>query len=135
MYITIRFDHQSCKIIIGSWTKEGINLQLTNQTINKSFSKDAIDLSAFESNVEYDLISVNAQLIQKKSNYSLKTFEEIVFNIKLRRKVLFYIVYLILPCMIINALSIAVFYLPSKSKEKVRIGAFFFFIYLQIYKF
>ena len=47
---------------------------------------------------------------------------DITFNITMRRKTLFYTVNLIIPCMGISFLTILVFYLPSDSGEKVRLG-------------
>lgn len=47
---------------------------------------------------------------------------DIVFNITLRRKTLFYTVNLIIPCVGISFLSVLVFYLPSDSGEKVSLS-------------
>lgn len=44
---------------------------------------------------------------------------DIVFNLTLRRKTLFYTVNLIIPCVGLSFLSVLVFYLPSDSGEKV----------------
>lgn len=44
---------------------------------------------------------------------------DIVFNLTLRRKTLFYTVNLIIPCVGISFLSVLVFYLPSDSGEKI----------------
>lgn len=46
-------------------------------------------------------------------------YPDIIFNITLRRKTLFYTVNLIIPCVGISFLSVLVFYLPSDSGEKV----------------
>lgn len=46
-------------------------------------------------------------------------FSDITFNIKMRRKTLFYTVNLIIPCVGITFLTVLVFYLPSDSGEKV----------------
>ena len=43
---------------------------------------------------------------------------DIYFNMVIRRKPLFYIVNLIIPCVGIFYLSILVFYLPAQSKQK-----------------
>ena len=45
-------------------------------------------------------------------------FSDIYFNMVIRRKPLFYIVNLIIPCVGIFYLSILVFYLPAQSKQK-----------------
>ena len=48
----------------------------------------------------------------------LYVFSDIFFNMVIRRKPLFYIVNLIIPCVGIFYLSILVFYLPAQSKQK-----------------
>lgn len=47
---------------------------------------------------------------------------DITFNITMRRKTLFYTVNLIIPCVGITFLTVLVFYLPSDSGEKARVG-------------
>lgn len=49
-------------------------------------------------------------------------YPDIIFNITLRRKTLFYTVNLIIPCVGISFLSVLVFYLPSDSGEKVSLS-------------
>lgn len=46
-------------------------------------------------------------------------FPDITFNIKMRRKTLFYTVNLIIPCVGLTFMTVLVFYLPSDSGEKV----------------
>lgn len=46
-------------------------------------------------------------------------YPDIIFNITIRRKTLFYTVNLIIPCVGISMLSVLVFYLPSDSGEKI----------------
>lgn len=50
-------------------------------------------------------------------------FTDITFNIKMRRKTLFYTVNLIIPCVGLTFMTVLVFYLPSDSGEKVCEGA------------
>ena len=49
-------------------------------------------------------------------------FADIFFYLKIRRKPLFYIVNLIIPCVGIFYLSILVFYLPAQSGEKTALA-------------
>ena len=49
-------------------------------------------------------------------------YPDIVFRIYLRRKTLFYVVNLIIPCVGISFLSVLVFYLPSESGEKISLS-------------
>lgn len=52
-------------------------------------------------------------------SFSRRIFSDITFNIKMRRKTLFYTVNLIIPCVGLTFMTVLVFYLPSDSGEKV----------------
>lgn len=129
-------DSQQCSLRFGTWTKgsPGINLQLTssNQTIdhNKWHLKNGIDLSAFEGSAEYEIVAATAQVRRKRSTHYPQPYEELVFSVHLKRKSLLYTLHLVGPCMIISALSICVFHLPTRSKEKVRVLARFSLVFL-----
>ena len=64
-------------------------------------------------------VSWNAQ---KKSVRQILYISDIFFYLKIRRKPLFYIVNLIIPCVGIFYLSILVFYLPAQSGEKTALA-------------
>ena len=51
-----------------------------------------------------------------------KKYPDLTFTIILRRKPLFYVVNLIIPCALISAMSIVEFILPCNSGEKVSLG-------------
>ncbi|XP_017770336.1 PREDICTED: acetylcholine receptor subunit alpha-like 1 [Nicrophorus vespilloides] len=65
---------------------------------------------------------VPAQRNEKFYSCCEEPYPDIIFNITLRRKTLFYTVNLIIPCVGISFLSILVFYLPSDSGEKVSLS-------------
>jgi hypothetical protein len=48
-----------------------------------------------------------------------EVYPDIVYSFHIRRQPLFYMVNLILPCLLISILTVLVFYLPSASGEKV----------------
>lgn len=78
-----------------------------------------MDLTAFYLSVEWDIMSVPARRKEKYYSCCEEPYPDITFNVTLRRKTLFYTVNLICPCILISALSVIVFYLPSDSGEKV----------------
>ena len=116
------FDVQHCRMKFGSWTYDGIHIDLRhkNQSDQSSLIPLGIDLSEFYLSAEWDVMAVPAEHRQKIYACCATPYQDIIFNISLRRKTLFYTVNLITPCVIISALSIVVFYLPSQSGEKVR---------------
>jgi hypothetical protein len=73
-----------------------------------------IDLSEYYLNVEWDILDVQAQRHVKSYACCPEPYPDIYFNITIRRKPLFYIVNLIIPCLGIFYLSILVFYLPAQ---------------------
>lgn len=78
-----------------------------------------IDLQDYYISVEWDIMKVPAVRNEKFYSCCEEPYPDIIFNITLRRKTLFYTVNLIIPCVGISFLSILVFYLPSDSGEKV----------------
>ena len=77
-----------------------------------------MDLSEYYLNVEWDILSVPAERHVKKYPCCPEPYPDIYFNMIIRRKPLFYIVNLIIPCVGIFYLSILVFYMPAQSKQK-----------------
>ncbi|KAJ8979143.1 hypothetical protein NQ317_016763, partial [Molorchus minor] len=81
-----------------------------------------IDLQDYYISVEWDIMKVPAVRNEKYYSCCEEPYPDIIFNITLRRKTLFYTVNLIIPCVGISFLSILVFYLPSDSGEKVSLS-------------
>lgn len=81
-----------------------------------------IDLQDYYISVEWDIMRVPAVRNEKFYSCCEEPYPDIIFNITLRRKTLFYTVNLIIPCVGISFLSILVFYLPSDSGEKVSLS-------------
>lgn len=78
-----------------------------------------IDLQDYYISVEWDIMRVPAVRNERYYSCCEEPYPDIIFNITLRRKTLFYTVNLIIPCVGISFLSVLVFYLPSDSGEKV----------------
>ncbi|XP_045467869.1 acetylcholine receptor subunit alpha-like 1 [Harmonia axyridis] len=115
------FDEQTCFMKFGSWTYDGYMVDLRHlQQVQDSNKIDVgIDLQDYYISVEWDIMRVPAVRNEKFYSCCEEPYPDIIFNITLRRKTLFYTVNLIIPCVGISFLSILVFYLPSDSGEKV----------------
>ncbi|KYQ53406.1 Acetylcholine receptor subunit alpha-like 1 [Trachymyrmex zeteki] len=118
------FDEQTCFMKFGSWTYDGytVDLQHLLQTEDSNKIEVGIDLTDYYISVEWDILKVPA--VRNEAFYMCceEPYPDIVFNITLRRKTLFYTVNLIIPCVGISFLSVLVFYLPSDSGEKVSLS-------------
>ncbi|XP_043192552.1 neuronal acetylcholine receptor subunit alpha-10-like [Amphibalanus amphitrite] len=109
------FDIQSCEMKWASWTYDGYTVDIISE------SPDG-DLSNYQSNGEFDLVDFSAK--RNVQNYSCcpEPYPDITYTIRLRRRPMFYVFNLILPCILINGIALLVFYVPSESGEKVTLG-------------
>ncbi|XP_045770637.1 neuronal acetylcholine receptor subunit alpha-10-like isoform X2 [Maniola jurtina] len=109
------FDVQLCTMKWASWTYDGFQLDLKKQF-------DEGDTTNYQTNGEFDLVSFDA--IRHNEYYSccVEPYPDITYIIKLRRRPMFYVFNLILPCLLINGIALLVFYVPSESGEKVTLG-------------
>ena len=81
-----------------------------------------MDLQEYYISTEWDVMSAHAIRNEKYYPCCKEPYFDIIFYLGLRRKSLFYIVNVIIPCVGISFLSVLVFYLPSDSGEKVSLS-------------
>ncbi|CAD1474575.1 unnamed protein product, partial [Heterotrigona itama] len=114
------FDQQTCFMKFGSWTYDGIQIDLKHINQNMGDKVEVgIDLREYYPSVEWDILGVPAERHKKYYPCCEEPYPDIFFNITLRRKTLFYTVNLIVPCVSISYLSVLAFYLPADSGEKI----------------
>ncbi|KAL3865501.1 hypothetical protein ACJMK2_042889 [Sinanodonta woodiana] len=126
------FDQQECFMKFGSWTYDGHEVDLQHKCAYKTdvITKESgemvitqgIDLREYYRNVEWDIINVTARRNEKFYPCCNLPYPDIMFNVTLRRRTLFYTINLIMPCIAISALTVLVFYLPSDSGEKITLS-------------
>ncbi|CAH0559898.1 unnamed protein product [Brassicogethes aeneus] len=109
------FDLQSCQLKWASWTYDGYQVELVKQT-------EEGDVSNYQANGEFDLLSFSSEKHIVFYSCCPEPYPDITYTIKLRRRPLFYVFNLILPCILINGIALLVFYVPSESGEKVTLG-------------
>ncbi|XP_059468633.1 neuronal acetylcholine receptor subunit alpha-10-like [Neocloeon triangulifer] len=109
------FDVQSCQMKWASWSYDGNQIDL-------ELIREHGDVSNYQPNGEFDLISYEAERHEKIYTCCPEPYPDITYTIRIRRRPLFYVFNLILPCMLINAIALLVFYVPAESGEKVTLG-------------
>ncbi|XP_078614916.1 neuronal acetylcholine receptor subunit beta-4-like [Branchiostoma floridae x Branchiostoma japonicum] len=103
------FDKQNCTMKFGSWTYNGDEVDIVLD------SEEAVS-DDFKLNGEWDII-------KSPSRRTLEGDEVYVhYDFVIKRKPLFYIINLIIPCILISSLSVLVFYLPSDCGEKITLS-------------
>ena len=106
------FDEQKCPLRFGSWTYTGSHLNLTNKSPSS-------DLSKYTISGEWELIAVPAALNVVKYSCCPDPYIDVTYTVHVRRKVLFYLSNLILPCVVLAILTVFSFCLPPESGERV----------------
>lgn len=109
------FDKQNCSLKFGSWTYGGDRLTMTSES-------DSADLSMFIPNGEWHLIAMPSKLNKVFYNCCKHPFYDVTLNLIIKRKPLYYVFNLILPCALIATLTLLKFFLPPESGEKVGLG-------------
>ncbi|EFX76216.1 hypothetical protein DAPPUDRAFT_55424, partial [Daphnia pulex] len=109
------FDEQKCSMKFSSWTYDGLQVNLLNQA-------EEGDLSNYVPNGEWDLIDLVVERNVVFYSCCEEPYPDITFHIVLRRRPLFYVFNLILPCVLITGIALMSFYMPSDSGEKVTLG-------------
>ncbi|KAF7493101.1 Neuronal acetylcholine receptor subunit alpha-10 [Sarcoptes scabiei] len=109
------FDDQKCILKLGSWIYDGNNVNIENRTQN-------VDLANYVPNGEWDLVQTS--LIRNVVFYPccVEPFPDVTITLVIRRKILYYMYNVIVPCLMMSLLTLLVFCLPPESGEKIALG-------------
>lgn len=108
------FDEQICDMKFGSWT-------FLDHQLNFSFYKDVshFDVSDYLENGAWDIVAGEAEITKTSTGRTNEFKAMVIFQLRLRRKTLFYTVNLIIPCVLISFVTLSVFILPADAGEKI----------------
>uniref|UniRef100_A0A914WDU7 Uncharacterized protein n=1 Tax=Plectus sambesii TaxID=2011161 RepID=A0A914WDU7_9BILA len=112
------FDEQTCYFKFGSWTYDGSKIDLQED-------ENGFDLSNYMVNGEWSLI--NTTIVRNIQYYDCcpEPYFDLMFNMRLRRRTLYYGFNLIIPCILITLMTLMGFTLPPDAGEKISLRAFF----------
>ncbi|XP_077995216.1 neuronal acetylcholine receptor subunit alpha-6-like [Glandiceps talaboti] len=109
------FDEQRCTLKFGSWAYSGNELLLL-------LMNDGAEKEDFWENSEWEVIDAPGVNYTMKYDCCEEIYSNIQYVIIIRRRSDFYVVNLIIPCMIMSFLTLMVFYLPPDSGEKISLS-------------
>ncbi|KAM9816934.1 neuronal acetylcholine receptor subunit alpha-7-like [Neosynchiropus ocellatus] len=107
------FDIQTCQIRLGSWTHSGLQIELKLNDLN---------LADYTESKEWSLLDTSAKMTTKYYPCCPEPYPDGTYTLVLRRRSLFYGLNLIIPCILLSALSVVVFMLPVDSGAKIPLG-------------
>uniref|UniRef100_A0A8C1GFY8 Acetylcholine receptor subunit delta n=1 Tax=Cyprinus carpio TaxID=7962 RepID=A0A8C1GFY8_CYPCA len=123
------FDWQNCSLKFSSLTYNAkeISLHLKEETDEDERSYKVewiiIDPEGFTENGEWEIVHKPARKnTYKNIPMESNKHQDITFYLIIRRKPLFYIVNIIIPCVLISFLASLVYYLPADSGEKMTLS-------------
>ncbi|XP_061462912.1 neuronal acetylcholine receptor subunit alpha-7-like [Rhineura floridana] len=107
------FDTQKCDLKFGSWTYDGWLLDLRMLEM---------DTSGYVANGEWDLVGVPGS--QNKVFYECcrEPYLDVTFAVTMRRRTLYYALNMLVPCLLLSAMTFLMFLLPADSGEKISLG-------------
>ncbi|XP_077176589.1 neuronal acetylcholine receptor subunit alpha-7-like isoform X1 [Paroedura picta] len=107
------FDTQKCDLKFGSWTYDGwlLDLHMTEA-----------DTSGYVSNGEWDLVGVPGSENKVFYECCREPYLDVTFAVTMRRRTLYYALNMLVPCLLLSAMTFLVFLLPADSGEKISLG-------------
>ncbi|CAH2272382.1 acetylcholine receptor subunit beta [Pelobates cultripes] len=117
------FDWQNCSMVFRSitYSAEEVTLVHAKDAQGKDITQAVIFSNTFEENGQWE---IRHRSSRKNTIPTDPSYEDITFYLVIRRKPLFYIVNIIVPCVLITILAIFVFYLPPDAGEKMTLSIF-----------
>ena len=110
------FDVQTCRLKFGSWTYDGSKLDL------QFVYGPHFELTDYIPSNEWYILESHAERNVKFYPCCPEPYVDLVFHVKMSRKVAFYNYILILPCVLLSSLTLVLFWLPPESPAKMQLG-------------
>ncbi|XP_029029633.1 acetylcholine receptor subunit epsilon [Betta splendens] len=112
------FDYQNCTLAFRSQTYSAneVDLILTLDDKGDAIEWVEIDPAAFTDNGEWAIVHrPGRKLLNKRYTPDDLEYQEIMFNLIIQRKPLFYVINIILPCSLISSLVVLAYFLPAQA--------------------
>ncbi|XP_067045357.1 neuronal acetylcholine receptor subunit alpha-2-like isoform X2 [Acropora muricata] len=109
------FDEQTCTMKFGSWTFEVVDLDI-------HADNSPLHSTQYVKSAEWDLMAASKQRNVQSYACCDYPFSDVTIELVFKRKPLFYIFNLIIPCMIIMSMVLLGFFLPPESGERITLS-------------
>ncbi|XP_077869150.1 acetylcholine receptor subunit alpha-like [Saccoglossus kowalevskii] len=110
------FDIQECHMSFGPWEFTAVELRLTPV-------EDFVVIENYVKNVEWELANSSVLEIYEQNECCPEdAYSVVLYTLVLRRRPLFYVLNILVPCLVMSMLTLVVFYLPSDCGEKMTLS-------------
>lgn len=113
------FDKQKCSMLFRSLTADSTLLNLYTRTVESDDPEEELKLTTSNGYWSLRSIEIKTENIKKHS----RTFSEVKVSFSIGRKPLFFVLFSIVPCMIIGMLVLVSFFIPVESGERIGLCA------------
>ena len=112
------FDQQTCSFKFGSWTHDGNKLDMQFQQ-----NYTDIDLREFKRSTAWDIVNTSAyRQVRYYPCCGDDPYPELVYQVTMRRRMSFNILALVLPCLLLSALTLLMFWFPPGRPDRTGLG-------------
>ena len=112
------FDQQTCFFKFASWSQDEykVDLRLEREVTT-------IDFSEYLSSSEWDLMNSSAvRNVRMYQFFDDDPYPEIIYTLTIQRQSTFYIYLLVLPCVLLSALTLVLFWIPAQRPDRTAVG-------------
>ncbi|XP_068703034.1 neuronal acetylcholine receptor subunit beta-3-like [Montipora foliosa] len=113
------FDKQKCSMMFRSLTADRTLMDISTQTVQSDNPKE--DLKLNTSNGYWALRSIEIKKVNSQKPQG--EFSEVVVSFFIGRRPMFFVLFSIVPCMIIGMLTLVSFFIPAESGERIGLCA------------
>ncbi|XP_072037861.1 neuronal acetylcholine receptor subunit alpha-10-like isoform X1 [Amphiura filiformis] len=106
------FDRQTCHLKFGPWAYLGNQVQMKKKSATGDFTM-------MTPSGQWDLLGLPVTENLVLYGCCPEPFSDVTFNLRLKRKALFYVFNLLFPSIFMSLMSLLTFYLPAESGEKL----------------
>lgn len=98
------------------------NCNISHPQVDIVKSRDEVDISSYVTNGEWGLIGSRVERNEVVYPIGDEVYPDVRVYIVIHRRILYYILNIILPCVWLNLLSLLAFCLPPDAGEKITLG-------------
>jgi len=86
------------------------------------YQSPSADLSEYSESAKWELLGVPGEFHSEKYKCCPNPYHDVTYSVRIKRRALYYAMYLIIPCALIAVLMLLVFLLPPDCNERMTVG-------------